>query len=174
MPGREKCLAEMVESIIGQVDELHIWRNSAYGEWPGDAGKFAFFHHRPISVFFALDDDLIYPPDYCEYMEDKLDHCQILARQYGKDRYGCYRRSLVSTHGRDYTGIKHVDRYYHGDVTARYRGLDRVTGDHRVDVPGSGSSVFRPRNMMWKIKRGAGYLRTYFPTPNMADLHLAK
>lgn len=93
-PARKESLEITVSSILPQVDFLNIYLNE-YEEIPEflkdpfincvlgkeakgdlrDNGKFYFLEKVPESaIYFALDDDIIYPPDYVVKMLEELEN----------------------------------------------------------------------------------------------------
>lgn len=159
MPGREKQLLKTVQSLENQVDLMQVYFNYELFEndgWYlrdglevfdinkagdlGDAGK--FFDVPKDCIYFACDDDLIYPPNYCDYMEAK-------AKQYG---------CPVSLHGRI---IKTpVNSYYKSGV--KFRCLDKVDSDIQVNVIGSGTLCFDTSKIKISLED--------FEYKNMADI----
>lgn len=82
IPSREAALALMVDSVIGQLDHLYVYLNG-FDHVPhflknekitvfrsqdsgdlGDVGKFFGAQFAKSGIYFTLDDDIIYPPDY--------------------------------------------------------------------------------------------------------------
>lgn len=159
--GRERCIIDAVNSIINQLDELHIYANDdidlssfdnnskiiihrhPLGDL-GDAGKF----YLPLknAYFFTLDDDLIYPSNYVENMI------------YGIKKYNC----VVTHHGRNL--INNAVSYYKG-AREKYRCLDNVIKDVIVDFPGTGVMAWCSDYILFDVKD--------FPSKNMADVHAA-
>ncbi len=77
---RVALFQKTVESLAGQLDELHV----VFDHERGDAGKFAI--PRPDRAFvLTVDDDILYPPDYAQTLVDAL------------ERYE--RRAAVGVHG---------------------------------------------------------------------------
>jgi hypothetical protein len=77
---RGPLFQKTVESLAGQVDELHV----AFDHPMGDAGKFAT--PRPKRAFvLTVDDDIIYPPGYAQTLITALENYE--------------RRVVVGVHG---------------------------------------------------------------------------
>ncbi len=116
--GREELRAIAINSLVDQVDSLIV----SNGDELGDQAKFLGCEHAPAdTIWLAVDDDLIYPPDYVE---------TILA---GLDRYpGC----IVSFHGwrMDNDGEPYAENF---------RCLERVTDDVEAHVIGTGVCAFQ-------------------------------
>lgn len=89
IPQRIEGLRAVVESIYPQVDQLNVFldewpevptflakpniqveRSQERGRW-GDAGKF-YWCDQVKGVYFTLDDDMFYPPDYISKSIDGL------------------------------------------------------------------------------------------------------
>lgn len=149
--GRENEIIKTVESLLSQVDKIHIyWNDSGQIESEkvinysgvdlGDAGK--FFNVPANVTYFPCDDDLIYPLDYCDYMESKL------------IQYNC----PISLHGKI---IKTpVNSYYKSGI--KLRCLDTVDSDVQVNVIGTGTLAFSTSNFTVNLSD--------FKQKNMADI----
>lgn len=143
-PPRTGSLMLMVESIYNQVDIIRIYFNE-YSLAPQcfidpenkiqriigsqnlyDNGKFF-----PLDfiiedeIYFTLDDDLIYPPDYVKKTVEAI------------EKYNC----IVTYHGRALSGTQLP--YYKGHKA--YRCLDKVDSDFVIDVAGTGVTAFDTR-----------------------------
>jgi len=142
---------QTILSLVDQVDLLLIYCNDEegyhaarkisksgtvktyWGENITDRGKFHFCKELKDTdnVYFACDDDLIYPPDYVSHTLERLVHYK--------------REAIVSYHGK-----KLVDRnlasYYARLSTKQkiydYRVLYNVADDHEVDLIGCGCMAF--------------------------------
>lgn len=163
MPGRQSQVIKTIQSLNDQVDSIHVYCNYEAGNevllsiWNnigvhvklydiisagdlGDAGK--FYHVPKDCIYFACDDDIEYPANYCDYMEAK-------AKQHG---------CPVSLHGRI---IKTpVNSYYKSGI--KFRCLDTVDSDVEVNVIGTGTLCFDTS----KIKISLAD----FELKNMADI----
>ncbi len=145
-PPRKESLKRMLKSIEGQFDEVRICFNGYYESerkiwtdcenekhlYPGigvdraDNGKFYGLNYiEEPEIYFTLDDDLIYPPDYAAYTLAAI------------KKYGC----IVSHHGRRLLGEGH--HYYKGHTV--FTCLGHVQEDEQIDVPGSGCMAFDTR-----------------------------
>lgn len=110
----------------------------------GDSAKF-LYANIPNVIYYGADDDLVYPPGYCDYMQE------------GMERYD----GLVSLHGRQYpkgAGFK--------QWTGNYRCLNTVKEDVRVNLVGSGVCCFSTNRLKISILD--------FKTKNMADCYLSR
>jgi len=131
IPEREKMLEKTVASLRNQVDELRVSLNE-YHHIPkflhekevvlldnskGDAAKF-YFADRFKGYIFTCDDDLIYPPNYCDYLIQAV------------NKYKC----ICTLHGRKYP--RPVIGFQH--VLLGYPCLGSVPYDIQVDVGGDG------------------------------------
>lgn len=158
IPERENMLHKTIGSLRGQVDGVRVALNG-YDHKPkflnegeyvfldnsmGDAGKFYFDSLE--GIIFTCDDDLFYPPNYCDYMES------------GIKKYKC----AVTLHGKTYPRPIKSFR----EVIGNYRCLDTVDSDGRVDVGGTGVMAYDTD--MLKVRF------TDFKSKNMADLWFAK
>lgn len=160
---REITLEQTVNSLIHQVDELHIYLND-YEKVPkflqnnpkikfymgkvyrdrGDVGKF-FKVQEVEGYYFSCDDDLIYPPDYVEKTVSFLKSKQ---------------NSVIATyHGAVLKSGKLHD-YYRDRRQVHYSAFQRH--EMAVHIGGTGvmafhTSVFKPH-------------LSDFKHPNMADI----
>jgi len=163
LPERQEHLILVVNSLLPQVDKVYIALNN-YSHIPqqlqdnpkisaticdnslGDGAKFLHVD-RIDGMYFSCDDDIIYPANYCGYMESK-------AKQYG---------CIVTLHGRRYDKPILKSRR---SFTLNYHCLHTYKEDMELHLGGTGvmcfdTSVFRPA-----ISR--------FLEPNMADIWVAK
>jgi len=158
VPDRENMLSEVVASIRPQVDSIFVALNNydhvpsflSDGEYVildnkyGDAAKFYDIEKRN-GYFFAIDDDLIVPPSYIEYLR------QGITKHNG----------LVSLHGRNYPRNPTFKKWI-----GNYRCLNTVTHDVSVNFIGSGCCGFHTDRLKLKLSD--------FPTKNMADCYLSR
>ena len=159
---REESFKRTIESIYPQVDRIVAVLNY-YEAVPGwlttmtkvnailmqneykDSGKFL---HASLynAIYFGIDDDLIYPSGYCDYMED------------GVNRYN----GLVSLHGKYYLApVSHFKKW-----AGNYRCLGSVSTDTKVNVVGSGCCAFNTERLNVHISQ--------FKIGGMADIWLSK
>lgn len=163
IPGREKSLLEAVDSLINQVDELHITLNG-YTEVPeflkhskistrvdplnslGDAAKFNIL--GKTGYLFTVDDDIIYPDDYVDKMIQRI------------ELYN--RKAIITHHGRRM--IKKVNTsYYHCHVRmvkCKYHHFS----DEFIHIPGTGVSAFHSSTIALTLSD--------FKASNMSDIWL--
>jgi hypothetical protein len=165
IPGREESLERVLDSLISQVDYIFLVLN--YGEHPrpqyldkytnvwwvvcdnskGDAMKFASTRFSGDGYYFSCDDDLIYPPDYVQYMCSKVD-------QY---------KSIVTLHGKRYDIVP--VKSFRRDFTANIHCLHHCYIDTEVHVGGTGVMAFHTDT--FKV------YRSMLPEKNMADVQIA-
>lgn len=94
MPKRERACRKVIDSILAQTHEdWHLWVSlNDYGSvprgWPedsrityrlsdnelGDGEKFFPHDQEGSDLLFAIDDDIVYPPDYLEKMLGWFNH----------------------------------------------------------------------------------------------------
>ncbi len=164
IPGRHQQLRVMVESIIDQLDHLHVYLNGFdsvpdYLSDPritcyrsadhlgdvGDAGKFFAFVQQ-VGYYFSLDDDIQYPQDYVQRMRSGVD-------DYGKT-------CCVGLHGIVLPArieSFYTDRWVH-------HGKDGLAVDQPVHLLGTG---------LMAVYTGTLHLTMDdLPEPNMADIWL--
>lgn len=158
---REKSFKCTIESIYPQVDKIvavlnyydaiPLWLNELKKvechlafNFLGDAGKFLQVENTD-GIYFAIDDDLLYPKGYVDYLLE------------GIEKYG----GIVGLHGKIYQ--KPVT---HFKKCAVYRCLDTVSDDACVNVIGSGCCAFDTNRLTLSLSD--------FELPNMADLWLSK
>lgn len=157
IPSRKDQLIKTVESILPQVDKVILSLNN-YESVPTeliiekveceltigtDEQKF-----RKVEgdYFFALDDDLILPPDYVET-------CKMALEKY----------DIVTFHGKNFYHFP-ITSFYR-EKAARYRCLDKVANDITVQIGGTGCLAFKPQNFFVSL--------TDFPFEFMADIQFS-
>lgn len=161
IPQRKHMLPAVLESLVAQFDEVFVALNG-YNYIPdfvvslgveyailnnstGDAAKF-YNIEQHSGYLFTCDDDLVYPSGYAKYMISKIEK---------------YHRP-ISLHGKIYN--RHDINFLRPSVV--YKALDRVRGDHYVDVPGTGVLAWHSDHLRVQYDD--------FKTPNMADCWFAK
>jgi hypothetical protein len=169
IPDRAPLLAQASASILPSVDELHVYLNG-YDAVPayldqakivvhrshehgdlGDAGKF-FAAGTRRGYYMAIDDDIVYPPDF---VWNLLNH---LRSQRSMDR-----KVAVGLHGK--VMPRQVQHYYR-DQVRQYHGahaLDRVQGVHILATCGL---LFHSDDLPITIEDFRG-------PRNMADIHFS-
>lgn len=170
IPSRVDALRSVVDSILPQVDCLHIYLND-FGEPPewilglngvraytsdtygliGDAGKFFPFisgNASSCEYYLTIDDDILYPPDYVMTLlsKHKLYECPVGVHG-----------SLVKDGSLGYYTLS--NRYV-------FHFRDELASDTRVHLLGTGTALFSKKDL-----RGMNYIFLY---PNMADIWIAK
>lgn len=137
---RAPLCGKAVESLRGQLDELHI----VFDHELGDAGKFAI--PRPERAFaLTVDDDIIYPPDYADRLID------------GLERYE--RRAAVGFHGARM--LSPIAGYYKSRKV--YECKSALSADTRCHILGTGTLAYYTG-----AYSGPGL--DYFYAKNMADI----
>jgi len=169
IPSRAEQLPRVVDSVLGQVDELHVYLDydvDHHGfpecldhpridvdETPialGDAGKFLSCEKKGYHLHF--DDDLVYPPDYVAQMVRHV------------ERHG--RRAVVSAHGARLPA--QVNGNYYRERTT-YSCLGSVAEEVQVHVVGTGALAWHT-DCELQLPPDP---REVFPHRNMADIWLA-
>ena len=158
---RDSFLLKTIESIYEQADVINVALNS-HTEKPkelidskinlyltdnsiGDGFKFLRMEQSD-GFFFTIDDDLIYPKNYSDYMIEKYLY------------YDCKR--VVTLHGRSFKSFP-ISSYYRGNKIA-YRCLGDVVND--VNVQFGGTGVMLIHTDLFKLPIN------YIKHPNMADI----
>jgi len=160
LPDRIKCLEETIFSLYDQVDKIIVGLNN-YNEIPhflkmkkidsylldnslGDAAKFFKIDDYTNDYYFACDDDIIYPNNYCDTLIKK---CELY-------------KSVIGLHG--VIVIKPVNSYYKNRKV--YHGFNELSSDIEVDLVATSSCLID--TSLLKISLSD------FPIPNMADIWL--
>ena len=163
---RIESLVKSLESIIDQCDVINVTLNSHDGDIPeilyhdkinlilsdnslGDAMKF-YMLDKSDGYFLTIDDDLIYPPNYVEYMITKC-------KEYGNTR-------VMTLHGRNFSSFP-ITSYYRS-ATERYACLNTVNKNVLVQFGGTGVMCFHTD--LFKVGID------YFMAPNMADVWIGR
>ncbi len=163
---RIDSLVKTLESIINQCDEINVALNSTEGGLPpilyhhkinlfftdnskGDAFKFLRLSNSD-GYFLTIDDDLIYPPNYVEYL---IKRC----KDYNNSK-------VITLHGRSFSKFP-INSYYKS-ATEKYSCLKKVKNDVKVQFGGTGVMCFHTSLMKIPIE--------YFRYANMADIWVGK
>jgi len=158
---RDPFLLKTIESIYNQADVINIALNS-HTEKPkelidgkinlfitdnsiGDGFKFLRMEESD-GFFFTIDDDLIYPKNYSEYMIEKY-------MEYGN-------KNVITLHGRSFNSFP-ITSYYRGNKTS-YRCLGDVHSDINIQFGGTGVMLIHTDLFKLPI--------TYIKHANMADI----
>lgn len=167
MPPRIKALEEVVPKILPQCDKLNIYLNDfvvvpeflihpkikifrsqdCMGDL-GDVGKFYDCENWTKGYIFTIDDKLLYPGNYAEYMISKIEEYK--------------RKAVVSAHGRIFHDRKCTSYYF--DAKEFYGILQARPEDAFVHEIGTGGMAFHVSTLP-KLD-----LHTLFPTINMTDI----
>jgi len=163
---RDEFLFKTIDSIYNQADEINVALNS-HAEIPekllndskincfitdnsiGDGFKF-YKLNESDGYYFTIDDDLIYPANYAQYLIDKY------------NLYG--RKYIVSLHGRSFFQYP-VESYYRSPHHNN-RCLGTVPNDVFVHFGGTGVMMFHTDLLKFDYND--------IKYPNMADIWLAK
>ena len=137
--GRQESLVDTINSLHNQVDEVLVYN----GDIEGDKVKFTAY--RKDCFYFSCDDDLIYPPDYCDKMIEA---------------YHRNNKAIITNHGRIFSPP--ITDYYKNGT--KFHCLHEVKEDVQVHCGGTGVMMFTGQMDisldMFKIK-------------NMADIWIA-
>ena len=162
MPSRKELLTLVINSLLPQVDKIHVALNG-YTEIPealrnlsnveceildnslGDSAKFLHASDYDDCYYYGCDDDLVYPKGYCDYLQNSVN-------EYN---------GLVSLHGRLYASRAGFKQW-----VGNYRCLNNVSDDTKVNLVGSGVCCFNTNRLKLHISD--------FKTPNMADCYLSR
>jgi hypothetical protein len=163
---RMESLVKSVGSIIDQCDILNVVLNSYEDVIPeilynekinllfsdnslGDAMKF-YMVDKSDGYFLTIDDDLIYPPNYVQYMVDKC-------KEYGNTK-------VITLHGRSFD--KYPISSYYQNPSQRYSFNSFLKKQVPVQFGGTGVMCFHTDLIKFNIE--------YFKTANMADIWVGK
>lgn len=162
---RADTLIKTIQSIYNQCDIINVALND-YDEIPvelydkkinlfitdndrGDAYKF-YKLMESDGYFFTIDDDLIYPENYTEYMIDKVN-------QYN-------RKSIITLHARTFNSFP-INSFYSRN-TSVYHFKQLLNQDVKAQFGGTGVMCFHTDLFKVPIE--------YFDKPNMADVWIGK
>jgi glycosyltransferase involved in cell wall biosynthesis len=163
---RLDSLVRSLKSIYNQCDLINVCLNDYDGDMPdfllspkinlvltdnskGDAFKFLFLSSSD-GYFFTIDDDLIYPPNYVEYMIKK---CQ----EYDN-------KKIITLHGRSFNKFP-IESYYKS-ANKRFYFFDNQINDEVLQFGGTGVMCFHTDLLKVSIEE--------FLYPNMADVWIGK
>ena len=163
---RDEYLFKTIDSIYNQADIINISLNS-HTEIPerflrdfkincyitdnsiGDGFKF-YRLNESDGYYFTIDDDLLYPPNYSDFLIEKFE-------QYG-------RKYIVSLHGR--TFHQYPVMSYYRSAHHNNRCLGTVLKDVFVHFGGTGVMMFHTDLLKFSYQD--------ILHPNMGDIWLAK
>jgi hypothetical protein len=163
---RIESLINTINSIYDQCDVINIFLNDHTGEIPkklldskinlffsdnsyGDALKFAKLMESD-GYYLTIDDDLIYPPNYVNYMVSRC-------KEYSNKR-------VVTLHGRNFPSFP-IKSYYNS-YKELYHCLKPQRKNVLVQFGGTGVMCFHTDLMKIPIE--------FFLYPNMADIWVGK
>lgn len=142
IPGRADSWCEAVRSIEPQVDSLHYYFGN---NELGDANKFRGVIGKK-GYCFTIDDDLIYPENYVDYMISKIEEYD--------------RKAVITLHGKIILN-QPISSFYGGEFL-KFRCLDKVSKDIPVHIPGTGVMAWHSDTIQFNMDD--------FPEKNMADI----
>jgi hypothetical protein len=163
---RVGSLVNTINSIYDQCDEINIFLNDHIGEIPeklldnkinlffsdnsyGDALKFGKLMESD-GYYLTIDDDLIYPPNYVNYMVSRC-------KEYSNKR-------VITLHGRNFPSFP-INSYYNS-YSENYHCLKPQRKNVLVQFGGTGVMCFHTNLMKIPID--------FFLYPNMADIWVGK
>lgn len=164
---RIESLEKTIASIYNQCDYINVALNDNHENIPsflydtkinlfltdnslGDAFKFLGLENCEDGYFLTIDDDLVYPSDYVQYMISK-------SKEYGDSK-------VITLHGRNFGNFP-IGSYYRS-AKERYSCLNTVKHDVKVQFGGTGVMCFNTNLFRIPIN--------YFKYPNMADVWIGK
>jgi hypothetical protein len=163
---RVGSLVNTINSIYDQCDEINIFLNDHIGEIPeklldnkinlffsdnsyGDALKFGKLMESD-GYYLTIDDDLIYPPNYVNYMVSRC-------KEYSN-------KKVITLHGRNFPSFP-INSYYNS-YSENYHCLKPQRKNVLVQFGGTGVMCFHTNLMKIPID--------FFLYPNMADIWVGK
>ena len=163
---RIDSLIVSLKSIYDQCDKINVCLNNHTGAIPeflfspkinltftdnskGDAFKFLYLESSD-GYFLTIDDDLIYPSNYVDFMVNKC-------KEHNN-------KKIMTLHGRNF-GKLPISSYYKS-ATERYQCLNEVKKDVIVQFGGTGVMCFHTSLLKKSINE--------FLYPNMADVWIGK
>lgn len=168
IPQREAALQEVLQTIINQADEIHIYLNEwdhipdflkhekilvykSQDEWGdlGDVGKFYNCQNWTPGYHFTVDDKILYPPNHTEKLIKAIE---------------LYNREVVvSFHGRL---VKPNCKSYYHDYDAFYGMMMPQSKDKFVHELGTGAMAFHTDTV-------EEFSLNIFPHINMTDIYFS-
>jgi len=162
---RDELLLKTIDSIYNQADVINIALNS-HTEVPnnlidskihcmitdnskGDGFKFLKLNESD-GYYFTIDDDIIYPSNYSDYMID------------GYNKYN--EKHIITLHGRSFSGFP-IKSYYRSPHLS-FRCLGDVYSDNKVQFGGTGVMLFHTKLLKFDMSE--------IEHPNMADIWVSK
>jgi glycosyltransferase involved in cell wall biosynthesis len=164
--GRIGSLEKTLQSIYNQCDEINLCLNDKITELPdfllqpkinlyitdnskGDAFKFMSLETKN-GYYLTIDDDLIYPPNYVNFMVDKC-------KEYNN-------KKIITLHGRSFYNFP-IKSYYNSNAQ-RFYYYEKVLDDVKVQFGGTGVMCLHTSLLKKSIND--------FLLPNMADVWIGK
>jgi hypothetical protein len=121
---RPHQLANTLESLKGQADEIRVYDNSRFIDYKAAAKFYPLQFIKEPVYFLTCDDDLIYPQCYVENMKRDIE---------------AY-KSIITYHGRI---LKEGQNTYYGSAHEGVHHWKLVTEPRRLDTIGTGCAGFR-------------------------------
>lgn len=138
----ERVTLDVPNSIRRQVSRFTQFRGD---NELGDANKFRGVVNAE-GYCFTVDDDLIYPEGYVDYMIEKI------------EKYD--RNAVITLHGKII--INQPISSFYGNDFLKLRCLQEVRKDIPVHIPGTGVMAWHSDTIQFSMND--------FPEPNMADI----
>jgi hypothetical protein len=111
----------------------------------GDVGK--FYQVEKVNGFhFTIDDDIVYPHDYCKRMIDSIEKYK--------------RKCVVTCHGRRFNKFP-VNSYYHSQAET-FKCTSKQLRDIFIHIPGTGVMAYHTDTFRFKMGM--------FKASNMSDI----
>jgi len=179
IPERVSLMLKTVKSLIKQVDYINVMCNNythkevdfviaSVKDWmyyhnenvdglrfykrnneKSDGEKHYNIENSEPGYIFTVDDDILYPENYVEYMISKIEQYE--------------RKAVITCHGRVF-GELPIYSFYR-DRAAMYQCLGEVVGDHKVDCGGDGVMAWHTDTFAMRYE--------YVELPDMSQLWVA-
>lgn len=149
VPGREEECRKAHDSLARQVDIVSV-QDEAHNGRADDARK--FLGQPPSGYVLTCDDDLIYPPDYAQFMIEYLEKFRKVVGPCVVSLMGRYMRRKVNSYYRDKGGYIKYD----------WRTADNLF--NFVTFPGTGVMIYHTDDIRFSMED--------FPHENMADIQV--
>lgn len=150
--GREESLKDTIKSLENQVDFINVYDGNIEGD------KVKFTGYAPDVHYFSCDDDLIYPPDYCDKMIECLNKHRKVAFDIPQTHFPY---PIITAHGRSF--IQPITNYHKNGI--KYHCLHEVKEDVKIDCGGTGVMMLTGQ---------LNFSLDDFKEKNMADVWIAK
>ena len=154
MPSRVESMVKMLPTILKQVDRIYIFldrfpttpdirhekivalRSQDFGDLRANGKLLGLLFSPEKCHFYCVDDDILYPPDYCSRISEQL----IL-----------YPKAAVGVHGNQFKNPLGINNY-HADrnVFNRSQYLSEIT---EVDIASTDTIGFSTSDFMFDIRK---------------------